>query len=141
MLSVNLPLLKQKLNRLIETPPVSESPMYKAAYNAYYEVNKSALNLEASVTDTDLAADVKKQQKQCEQKLKDNAKKFAEEFCKGLKDGDFMGTIADEVDGHIKSMKLFITMMPQGIATIVSPVGPCTGSMIIDDTTASIQIL
>jgi hypothetical protein len=141
MLTVNLPLMKQKLNQLIETPPVKESVMYKAAYNAYYEVNKSSVDLDVSVDDTDLIADVITQQKKCEQQLKDNAKKFAEEFCKGLKAGDFMGAVADEVDAHIKSMKIFITMMPQGIATIVSPVGPCTGSMIIDDTTASIQIL
>lgn len=139
MLSVNLPLMKQNLNKLLDTPPVGEGPIYKAAYNAYYNVT-SVEGFE-STDDPDLAPIIAKNKAECEQKCKKNAEDFAKEFCKGLKEGGFMTTIADEIDGHVKAIKLLITMMPQGIATIVSPAGPCTGSMVIDDTTASIQIL
>ena len=40
MLATNLPLMKQNLNKLLDVPPV-EGPVYKAAYNAYYEANKA----------------------------------------------------------------------------------------------------
>lgn len=139
MLNVNLPLMKQNLNKLLDTPPINKGPIYNAAYNAYYEVN--TYEIEGNNDDPDLAPIIAKNKIECEQKMKDNANKFATEFCNSLKSGGFMDTIADEIDGHVKAVKLLITMMPQGITTIVSPVGPCSGSMIIDDTTANIQIL
>lgn len=139
MLASNIIILKQKLNQLLATPPVSEGVVYKAAYDAYYEVAKFDTTVKNN--DPDLGPIVSTGVIGCEKTLKDNAKKFATIFCKGLKDGGFMDTIADEVDAHIKSSKLVISMMPQGIATIVSPMGPCTGSMIISDETANIQIL
>ena len=137
MLSVNKPILKMNLNKLIAE---NTSPMYKAAYNAYYNMTKA--NMQSSeVTDTDLQPIVEAEKAKVEQKMKADARNFANDFCKALKDGGFMDTVADEIDNHVKAIKLLITMMPQGIATIVSPMGPCTGSMIIDDTTANIQIL
>ena len=139
MLSVNLPLMKQNLSKLLDTPPLKKGPVYTAAYNAYFSIIDTDFNADSA--DTDLAPLILEQKQKCEQKKKDDADKFAKEFCKGLKDCGFTDTIADEIDGHVKAIKLLITMMPQGIATIVSPVGPCTGSMVIDDTTASIQIL
>ena len=137
MLSVNAPILKQKLNQLIAT---NSSPMYDAAYNAYLNISKSNMN-KVNVDDEDTKSIVDAEVARCEQKMKDDARQFANDFCKGLKDGGFMDTIADEIDGHVKAIKLMITMMPQGLASIISPMGPCTGSMIIDDTTAMIQIL
>lgn len=139
MLSANLPLLKQNLNNLLSVPPVNEGPVYKAAYDAYFNVTNVEVDTEND--DSDLKTTVEEAKQSIEQKVKDDAKKFATDFCNGLKDNGFMDTIADEVDGHIKSIKLLITMMPQGIATIISPMGPCTGSMVIDDSTANIQIL
>ena len=139
MLSTNLPLLKQNLNNLLSVPPANEGPVYKAAYDAYFNVTNVEVDTENE--DSDLKSIVEQAKQDVEQKVKDDAKKFATDFCNGLKDNGFMDTIADEIDAHIKSTKLLITMMPQGIATIVSPVGPCSGSMVIDDTTANIQIL
>lgn len=139
MLSTNLPLLKQNLNNLLSVPPAKEGPVYKAAYDAYF--NATNVEVDAENDDSDLKATVEQAKQSIEQKVKDDAKKFATDFCNGLKDNGFMDTIADEVDGHIKSIKLLITMMPQGIATIISPMGPCSGSMVIDDSTANIQIL
>lgn len=139
MLSTNLPLLKQNLNKLLSVPPANEGPVYKAAYDAYFNVTN--VEVDAENDDNDLKATVEEAKQSIEQKVKDDAKKFATDFCNGLKDNGFMDTIADEVDGHIKSIKLLITMMPQGIATIISPMGPCSGSMVIDDSTANIQIL
>ena len=139
MLNVNLPLMKQNLAKLLSTPPTKKGPVYEAAYNAYYSIID--VDFDANTEDTDLMPIVQEQKIKCEQKKKDDADKFAKAFCEGLKSGGFTDAIADEIDGHVKAIKLLITMMPQGIATIVSPAGPCTGSMIIDDTTASIQIL
>lgn len=139
MLSANLPLLKQNLNNLLSVPPANEGPVYKAAYDAYFNVTNVEVDTEND--DNDLKTTVEEAKQSIEQKVKDDAKKFATDFCNGLKDNGFMDTIADEVDGHIKSIKLLITMMPQGIATIISPMGPCSGSMVIDDSTANIQIL
>lgn len=138
MLATNKIALKQNLNNLLGVPPM-EGPVYKAAYNAYYNVTK--VDIDKTNNDPDLAPVIAENAAKCEQKMKDDAKKFATEFCNGLKDGGFMDTIADEIDSHVKAIKLLITMMPQGLATIVSPMGPCTGTMIIDDTTANIQIL
>ena len=56
----------------------------------------------------------------------------------------FLETISNEIDGHVKAVAngLIITMLPQGLATIISPMGPCTGSMIIQNgSTANIQLL
>lgn len=139
MLAQNIILLKQNLNKLLMTPPVGEGPVYKAAYDAYFNVTN--VEIDSENDDVDLQPIIAESKQKCEQKVKDDAKKFATDFCNGLKDNGFMDTIADEIDAHIKSAKLLITMLPQGIATIVSPVGPCSGSMVIDDTTADIQIL
>lgn len=137
MLSANLPKLKLDFNSLIAE---NNSPVYNAAYNAYYNISKSSMST-SNVDDEDLKPMVDAETKKCEQKMKDDAKQFANDFCKGLKDGGFMDAIADGIDSHIKAITLMITMMPQGIATVISPVGPCTGSMVISDSTAQIQIL
>lgn len=137
MLSTNKEILKTNLNNLIAE---NTSPMYKAAYNAYYNMTKANMQT-IEVTDIDLQPIVEAELIKIEQKIKDNANNFANDFCKTLKDGGFMDTLADEIDNHVKAIKLLITMMPQGLATIISPMGPCSGSMVIDDTTANIQIL
>lgn len=137
MLSTNKEILKTNLNNLIAE---NTSPMYKAAYNAYYNMTKANMQT-IEVTDIDLQPIVEAELIKIEQKIKDDANNFANDFCKTLKDGGFMDTLADEIDNHVKAIKLLITMMPQGLATIISPMGPCSGSMVIDDTTANIQIL
>lgn len=137
MLADNLTLFKQNLNNMLQD---ESGAMYKAAYSAYFEATNVTI---PDSSDSDINTFVIAAAKtQCEQKIKEDAQKFAKEFCKVLKDEKFMDTIADEVDAHIKSMKILINVLPTGIATIVSPMGPCTGSLVIDDpSTASIQIL
>lgn len=146
MLTDNLPLFKQNLNKLIDG---DKSIMYEAAYEAskkaYYEATK--VDIDTSGQDNnDLKLLMEAEKATCEQKMKDDADKFAKtfatDFCDILKREGFMDAIADEVDGHIKSMKIMINVLPTAIGSIISPMGPCTGALVIDDpTTATIQIM
>lgn len=133
MLSANKPLMQQNFSSMI-----SENGLfYKAAYDAFYETMKPE-----NISDPNLDANsINNITNEIDKKAKDAAKKFAKAFVKGLKDGGFDSKLATEIDNHVKAIQLLITMMPQGLATIISPVGPCTGSMVISDATASIQLL
>lgn len=128
MLSANLPLLKQNLNDLLSVPPLKEGVVYKAAYDAYYNVIKT--DIDTNNSDPDLAPIVASSAAQCEQKMIDDAKQFATDFCNGLKSGGFMDSIADAINSHIQSAQIDITV-PAIPPTITSPTGPCTGSLII----------
>lgn len=132
MLSTNKPLMKNSLNSLLNAS--SGSPVYDAAYNAYYEANKCEMN--SMSPDDDPSGIANKAASETNEKLKDHAKDFATEFCKNLKNGGFMDTIADEIDKHVKSMMLTISI-PVLLPTIVSPMGPCTGSLMISETTGA----
>lgn len=142
MLATNLPIMKQNLNKLLDVPPV-EGPVYKAAYNAYYEANKAEAASYSSEDDplgnqtvesAKIVADINSNIDKC-------ADKFAKEFCKQLKQNGFMNAIADEIDGHVKAIKLMINI-PALLPTIISPMGPCTGALsITEETGAQIQIL
>ena len=142
MLATNLPIMKQNLNKLLDVPPV-EGPVYKAAYNAYYEANK-AETVSYSSDDDPLGNQTTESVKIVADKnnnIDKCADKFAKEFCKQLKQNGFMNAIADEIDGHIKAMKLMINI-PTLLPTIISPMGPCTGALsITEETGAQIQIL
>lgn len=140
MLKTNILSLKNNLNKLLSTTEGSEGPVYKAAYNAYFNAINSEINSESNDSDAKTALESAKTE--LAQNIKDKSKQFAIDFCNGLKENNFMETIADEVDSHIKSMKIVATVLPQGLATIISPAGPCTGSLVIDDpTTATIEII
>lgn len=140
MLSTNIVTFKNNLNKLLNTNDGSEGAVYKAAYNAYFNLINIEISTESN--DSDIQPMLETAKTELEQKIKDDAKQFATDFCNGLKDNNFMETIADEVDSHIKSMKIVATVLPQGLATIISPAGPCTGSLVIDDpTTATIEII
>jgi hypothetical protein len=134
MLAANITLLKQNLNQLLATPPIKEGPVYKAAYDAYYNVTK--VEIVADNQDPDLQAIVLQKKLECEQKMKSDAQQFAIDFCNGLKSGRFMETIADEIDKHIKSAQIDI-VVPVLPPTIVSPFGPCTGSLAISTATGA----
>lgn len=127
MLATNLPILKQKLNELIEIPPTKESIMYKAAFNAFYNVTK--VEIDNKCTDPDLLPVVLANKLACEQKMINDAKQFAADFCKGLKDEGFMDIIADEMTKHIKEAQIDISLSVP--STVVSPKGPCFGSLVI----------
>lgn len=136
MLSSNLPVMKNALNLLLNDS--QGNPVYDAAYNAFYEANKGELN--SVSVDDDPNGLVNNAINEANKRLEKLSEIFAKEFCNKLKDGKFMDSITDEIDKHIKSMELFISVLPTGIATVVSPVGPCTGAMIISKATADIQI-
>ena len=140
MLSTNIVSFKQNLNKLLNTTEGAEGAVYTAAYNAYF--NLTNVELDTNSEDSDIQSILESASEELKEKIENDAKQFATDFCNGLKDNNFMETIADEVDKHIKSMKLVINVLPQGMASIVSPVGPCTGTLVVDDpTTATIQIL
>lgn len=145
MLATNLPIMKQNLNKLLDVPPV-EGPIYKAAYNAYNEANKAEAVSYTSDDDPlgNQAADSARIVEDINNNIKKCADRFAKEFCKQLKQNGFMDAIADEIDGHVKAIKLMISI-PTLAPTIVSPMGPCTGALIISEDNpvgpAQIQIL
>lgn len=75
------------------------------------------------------------------EKAVETAKKFAEEFVKQLKKGKVLETISDEIDKHVKSIKLSISI-PSLLPTIISPMGPCSGALTIsEETGARINLL
>lgn len=132
MLSTNIINLKQNLNKLLSIPP-EEGPVYKAAYNAYYDI--SDFNIGTS-EDEDIKSILENTAKQCEEKRKEDSDTFAKSFCKTLIENDFMNVIADEIDKHIKSAVININV-PVIPPTLVSPTGPVTGSLIISEATGA----
>lgn len=132
MLSVNKPLMKNSLNMLLLA--TKGNPFYDAAYNAYYESNKCEMN---SVSATDDPSGISNNAAlDTNSKIKKRANDFAVEFCNTLKKGGFMDTIADEIDKHVKSMMLTINI-PMLLPTIISPMGPCTGTLTISEATGA----
>lgn len=153
MLATNLPILKYNLNDLLNVPPIEEGPVYKAAYAAAYnakytEGKRNFENADSAIQniDDDLKASITSSAEYIKREpdLKDKsdkfAKDFATEFCNSLKNNGFMDSLANEIDKHIKAIGLSVTVLPQGLATIASPAGPCTGTLMINDATAQIQI-
>ena len=139
MLSVNKPLMDTQFSLL--TVPHTGA-IYKAAYNAYYNLASAAFDESSKEsTDADLAPTLTAAQAKMKSKIVEDANKFASDFCEGM--SDMLKEISNQIDAHVKAVAngLVITMLPQGIATVVSPVGPCTGSMIIqNNTTANVVI-
>lgn len=136
MLTANKPLMKQKFANMLTD---KTGMFYKAAYNALLESmedQKPYTGDDAAIAATINAANA------VMDKLKiQKADAFASAFVKSLKDSGFDDLLADEIDKHVKSLSLMITMLPQGLATLISPMGPCTGTMVISDATANIQVL
>lgn len=141
MLSVNKPLMDQKLNALYNV-------LEKAAYDARYNEGKRDLDaadakLNDSTFDKDIKASIESNPEYIKREidLKDKSNKFAADFVNALKQGKFIETISDEIDCHVKAIKLMINV-PTLLPTIISPMGPCTGALsITEETGAQIQIL
>lgn len=129
MLATNLPLMKQKFSLMLQE---MTGVMYKAAYDAYYESVKP----EMPTPGDDNPEVVQSSYNSANKAAKDCAEKFAKTFVKSLKDGGFMDSIADEIDGHVKSMMLTISI-PTLLPTIISPMGPCTGALTISQATGA----
>lgn len=73
-------------------------------------------------------------------KMKDTSEKFGKKFGQVFAD-EVSADLAKAIMNYIKSAEIMITCQPTALATIVSPVGPCTGSLLINKGTANIQIL
>lgn len=131
-----------------ETPTTSGGVIYEAAKEAYYVVNKCPDNIDFARDDSENAmennamieAKLEQSRKEQNERAKENAKKFAEKFVDILKYGGFDTTIANEIDDHVKALDLIINVLPTGI-TVTSPTGPCTGTILINNSTANIQLL
>lgn len=138
MLSVNKPLMDAKFETLT-TPQTGK--VYMAAYNAYKNMATKMADAAGDVEDTDLAPGVAQSKTEVKQQIENDAKQFASDFCEGI--SEMLSEISTQIDAHVKALAngMTITMLPQGIATVVSPMGPCTGSMVIKNgATANIII-
>lgn len=140
MLVDNLPVFKQNLNKLIDgDKSIMYEAAYEASYNAYYEATKVDIDISGQ-GNNDLKALMQEQKDSCEQKMENDAIKFAENFatnfCDYLKRRGFMDAIADEVNAHIKSAQIDI-QIPALLPSIQSPMGPCTGSLSISVATGA----
>lgn len=134
MLSTNKPSMDKNLKALYDV-------FEDAAYEAFLK-SEGYDDIDGQIDDLELQN--KPNKSEIKKKMEDTAKTFSDEFIKQLKDGKVLETISDEIDSHVKAIAdgLMITMMPQGIATIIAPPsGPCTGSMVISSSTAQINLL
>lgn len=129
MLSTNINIMKSNLNKLLD----DNGPVYNAAYDAFY----NTINIDnVNIDDPDFAELVSSGNSKRKQQLEKDAKKFAKNFCDGLKSGGLMNSIADEIDKHIKQAMITINV-PAIPPTLISPIGPVTGSLIISEATGA----
>ena len=106
-----------------------DGAIYRAAYNAYYNIAINAFEKSNDVDDPDLQNIVSVEREKCKNAIADTSKKFAEDFCEGMK--ECLDVIADQIDAHIRSMQINImTMTPGSTATVLTTaVGPVTGTI------------
>lgn len=103
--------------------------IYKAAYDAYYNVAKSALSRSGTSIDSDLIATVDTEIQKTELQLREDANKFATDFCNGI--STMLDEIAKQIDAHCKSMIINVmTAAPGPSGTVLAcGVGPVTGTI------------
>lgn len=104
--------------------------MYKAAYDAYYNIISDAMSGSNFVSeDTDIAPQLASKKAEMEAKLKKDATDFATELCGGIE--KCLEEIATQIDAHIKSMQITVlapTPGPSG-TVLACGVGPVTGTI------------
>lgn len=120
MLSAELINFQNKLKDIIN----------KSSSTAAEEAFKETVNKTNNSTIDDFV------QKEIDDIAKRFGKKFGDVFSK-----EISADLAKEIMLYIQKSEIMITCMPQALATIVSPMGPCTGSLLINKGTANIQIL
>lgn len=104
--------------------------MYKAAYDAYYNIISDAMNGSDFVSeDTDIAPTLAAKKSEMEAKLKQDATNFATELCGGIE--KCLEEISNQIDAHIKSMMITIVAPTPGpCGTVLAcGVGPVTGTI------------
>lgn len=139
MLSTNKLVLENNLKNIFD----KDGDLYKAAYNAHYTTSEyiyasqqNDLFFNEDTKDIVISAS-----KDMKEKWKEAAKVFAENFTNTLISNNLHLKLADEIDKHIRSMQLSIVIQPQTLASIISPTGPCSGTLIINNETSNIQLL
>ena len=131
MLSINKPTMDKNLKALYDV-------LYDAAYEGYLKA-EGYDDVDSNIDDLEIQN--KPDKSEIKGKMEDTAELFADEFVKQLKDGSFLETISDEIDTHVKAIKLMISV-PTLMPTIISPMGPCTGALTIsEETGAQINLL
>lgn len=131
MLSTNKPTMDKNLKALYDV-------LYDAAYEGYLKA-EGYDDVDSNIDDLEIQN--KPDKSEIKGKMEDTAELFADEFVKQLKDGSFLETISDEIDTHVKAIKLMISV-PTLMPTIISPMGPCTGALTIsEETGAQINLL
>jgi hypothetical protein len=136
MLAVNKPLMEAKFSQML----AEESGMlYKAAKEAHYAASK--YNYDTQIKEYNAGIDkslppMGDADSDTKKKWEDTAKEFAKAFVTALKNAGFDSTLADEIDNHVKSAQIDITV-PALLPTIISPMGPCTGSLSISTATGA----
>lgn len=131
MLSTNLPLMKQKFSSMLTD---NTGMFYKAAYEAYLESMSDQKPIVSN--DPDISAIIDDANAKMNKLKIEKSEAFAKAFVKSLRNSNFDDLLANEIDKHIKSMMLTITV-PALLPTIISPTGPCSGSLTISEATGA----
>lgn len=131
MLSTNLPLMKQKFSSMLTD---NTGMFYKAAYEAYLESMSDQKPIVSD--DPDISAIIDDANAKMNKLKIEKSEAFAKAFVKSLRNSNFDDLLANEIDKHIKSMMLTITV-PALLPTIISPTGPCSGSLTISEATGA----
>jgi hypothetical protein len=141
MLSTNKQIMDSKFDMLSKkgsaAAPDTGGAIYKAAYHAYYDKTYERINATEDPTDEDIKADLASRgmlKQNNIEKLKNEAHEFASLFADAMK--ECLDEISTQVDQHIKAAQINI-VIPALTPTIVSPTGPCTGSLIISESTGA----
>ena len=111
---------------LIDNLPKFQSELYNILFNSSSEAFLTTISNSGN---TSIDSD-------CKTMLREMANSFGEKFA-----SEAAPEMAKSIMQYIQSAGLNIVMLPQGLATIVSPAGPCSGSLLINDTTANINIM
>lgn len=131
MLSTNLPLMKQRFSSMLTD---NTGMFYKAAYEAYLESMSDQKPIVSN--DPDISAIIDDANAKMNKLKIEKSEAFAKAFVKSLRNSNFDDLLANEIDKHIKSMMLTITV-PALLPTIISPTGPCSGSLTISEATGA----
>ena len=136
MLATNKPLMDAKFDMLVKkgsamTPDIGGA-VYKAAYHAY--IDNSLKKLEnTSCSDEDLAPLVKAEIEKAKNELRNEAHDFASLFTDAM--SECLKEISTQIDTHIKSAQIDITTPV--LPTVISPMGPCSGTLTISSITGA----
>lgn len=145
MLATNLIIMKSQLNQLssiiVQNPELEQnpkSPFWEAAKIAYYETIKPDI---PDVEDVDFKDKVAEARIKADEDANKAANKFAYYFCKVLNDNKVWDSIANEIDGHVKSIEPIINLISPTHGALACPSGPVTGALIGTIQNGGIQIM